>query len=505
MMMREAGLSFEMKTLMRPVKRRSSSLLWVAAMAGVAAGPAFAQIRPMGAAPPPAAANQPRAAVPAQPRPARATPAVQAQPKARTAPDALAPSNPDFQADQPAAAQAVPVPPPLPPAVWDVPSAFALLSYIQQIGVEGLNPADYDPAGLQAAIQTGNPAVFSPVATERFNMVASDLALGHVKKPARIDWWVVDKDLDAAKQDALLRSALAQHNLPTALNGLLPTHPQYAALKEALAATPASEESKRERIRLNMDRWRWLPRDLGDKYIIVNVPGFHATLVENGVNRWKQKAIAGKLSTPTPQLTAVATGVILNPAWNVPKSIEKEAAGKKGFIPIKSADGKKILYWQQPPGPTNALGQIKFVMPNSKAIYLHDTNARSRFNDATRALSHGCVRTQHILDLATQLLGDDGGEWSADKIEAALDSKKTVQANFVKPLPVYIVYFSSAALNDGRIVDYKDLYGRDSKAMAALDMKDGGASLVPPKTEDEAAGQAKPKPKAKPTDQVATR
>ncbi len=104
------------------------------------------------------------------------------------------------------------------------------------------------------------------------------------------------------------------------------------------------------------------------------------------------------------------------------------------------------------------------------------------------------MRTQHILDLATELLGDDAGEWSPDKIQTALDSKKTVQANFVKPLPVYIVYFSSAALLDGRIVQYKDLYGRDSKAMKALAMKDGGASLTPPKP--------KPEPKA---DQVATR
>lgn len=460
----------------------------------------------MGTVPPAAGTNQPRAAAPAPARPTRTAPAVQPKAGTRTAPDALAPSNPDFKADQPTAAQSAPLPPPLPPAVWDAPSALALVAYIGQVATEGLNPADYDPAGLQAAIDTGNPAVFSAAATERFNLLSSDLALGHIKKPARIDWWIVDKDLDPAKQDALLRNALAQHNLAQALNGLLPTHPQYAALKEALASTPAGDEAKRERIRLNMDRWRWLPRDLGDKYIIVNVPGFHATLVENGVNRWKQRAIAGKLSTPTPQLNALATGVILNPWWEVPKSIEHEAAGKKGFVPVKGADGS-IQRWRQPPGPTNALGQIKFVMPNSKAIYLHDTNARSRFNDATRALSHGCVRTQHILDLATQLLGDDGGEWTPDRIETALDSKKTVQANFVKAVPVYIVYFSAAALNDGRIVQYKDLYGRDSKAMAALDMKDGGASLVlpKPKPEDEVAGQAKPKPKAKATGEVATR
>jgi murein L,D-transpeptidase YcbB/YkuD len=455
---------------------------WMTALGGLAAAPALAQIQPMGVPAQRPVASQPRARAPASPAP-KAAPATPKSAPAKSGPDALAPTNPDFKPDQ-SIAQPAPIPVLLPPPMWDVVNAEDLLRTIEQTDKEGLNPADYDPAGLQAAIQSGNIAVFSAAATERFNKLSSDLALGHVKKPGRIDWWVADNDLNAQKQDALLRSALASHSIMQALDGLLPTHPQYAALKAALAATPPGDEAQRNRIRLNLDRWRWLPRDLGEKYIIVNVPGFHATLVENGVNRWKQRAIAGKLSTPTPQLNALATGVILNPWWEVPKSIEHEAAGKKGFVPVKGADGA-IQRWRQPPGPTNALGQVKFVMPNSKAIYLHDTNARSRFNDATRALSHGCVRTEHILDLATELLGDDGGEWSPDRIEAALDSKKTVQASFVRPVPVYIVYFSSAALNDGRIVDYKDLYGRDAKAMAALMMKDGGASLAVPKAKDD--------------------
>jgi murein L,D-transpeptidase YcbB/YkuD len=408
-------------------------------------------------------------------------------------PDALVPGNPDFAPDQPQQAQVAPVPAPLPPVVWDVVSAEDLLHYIQQVGMDGLDPSDYDPQGLAAAIAAGDPVGLSDAATQRFNQLSYDLALGHVKKPARIDWYVVDNDLDAAKQDALLRSAIAQHDVTAALNSLLPTHPQYAALKAALAEIPADDTAKRDRVRLNMDRWRWLPRDLGAKYIIVNVPSFHATLVEDGVNRWKQRAIAGKLSTPTPQLSAMATGVILNPWWEVPKSIEHEAAGKKGFVPFVGPDGT-VQRWRQPPGPTNALGQVKFVMPNSKAIYLHDTNARSRFNDSVRALSHGCVRTQHILDLATELLGDDEGAWNPERIQAALASKKTVQANFVKPVPVYIVYFSQAALLDGSIVEYQDLYRRDPKAIEALKMKDGGASLTPPK----------PRPEPKP-DVVATR
>jgi murein L,D-transpeptidase YcbB/YkuD len=413
------------------------------------------------------------AAAPVAPAPPVAKPSARPKPLAATAiPVPAAPAN------QAAVPEAAP-PPPLPPVLWDPVSAQDLVYYIQQVGADGLNPADYDPAGLTAAVQAGDPLALSAAATDRFNRLSSDLALGHVKRSARIAWYMVDNDLNAEKQDALLRNALATRQIASALNGLLPTHPQYAALKAALELTPATDTAKRDRIRLNMDRWRWLPRELGDKYIIVNVPGFHATLVENGVNRWKQRAIAGATKTPTPQLSATAVGVMLNPSWEVPPSITHEVVGKKGFVPVMK-DGK-LIRWSQPPGPTNALGQVKFVMYNPQNIYLHDTNARSRFSSRMRALSHGCIRTEHIMDLASELLGDDGGTWTPEKIKAQLATGKTKQANFVKPLPVYIVYFSSAALNDGKIVDYQDLYGRDGKALTALNTKDGGASLTAPK------------------------
>jgi murein L,D-transpeptidase YcbB/YkuD len=426
---------------------RLRSLALATAALSLPLGPVFAQTRPVA--------------------PAAIAPPAIAAPKAPAVSGALAPVVPDAAKVEPA---------PLPPPIWGVINAQDLLYAIRQIGSEGLEPADYDPAGLEAAIASGDPLRLSTEATDRFNRVSNDLALGHVDKSARIQWFVVDKDLDAARQDALLRSALATHSIRPALEGLLPTHPQYAALKAALAATPEGQTSKLNRIKLNMDRWRWLPRDLGQKYIIVNVPGFHATLVENGVNRWKHKAIAGATKTPTPQLSVLAEGVMLNPWWEVPPSITKEVAGKPGYVALKK-DGK-LVRWRQPPGPSNALGQLKFVMYNPHNIYLHDTNARSRFSSRMRALSHGCVRTENILDLATQLLGDDGGEWTPDKIQAVLDSKKTKQLNFVKPVPVYIVYFSAAGLNDGRIVDYQDLYGRDGKALAALLTKDGGTAMA---------------------------
>lgn len=399
-----------------------------------------------------------QAAQPAQQ--SAAPPPIAAQPNNSVDPMAPLPEG------EQAPAELEPLPPP-PPPLWQVQQAQSLLNYINNVGREGLSPADYDPAGLIAAMSSGDPMVLAQAATDRFNKLSSDLALGHVRGDARIGWHVVDNDIDDVRQRQLLEAALVTNRVPEVLNSLLPTHPQYGALRTALAVAPPTDAQKINKIRLNMDRWRWLPRDLGEKYIIVNVPAFHATLVENGVTRWKHRAIAGAIKTPTPQLSVMATGVILNPWWEVPTSISKEVAGKPGYVAVKGKDGK-VQRWRQPPGPSNALGQLKFVMYNPYNIYLHDTNARSRFNSQIRALSHGCVRTEHVLDLATKLLGDDDGEWTPEKIEETLASKKSKQANFVKPVPVHIVYFSVAALTDGTIVNYTDLYKRDNEVIAAL-------------------------------------
>ena len=406
---------------------------------------------------PPASPKQPVAA------PAQAPPPAAAKPAPTVAPAPVAEAPP------------VVVPPPL----WDPRDAQQLLYYIQTIRSEGLDPTDYDPAGLAVALRSGNPQMLAQAATDRFNRLASDLALGHVRGADRQDWHIPDNDLDAARQSLLLQTALAQHRVVDALRGLLPSHPQYAALRHALEITPSTETAKINRIRLNMDRWRWLPRDLGERYIIVNVPAYTAALVEGGVTTSRHRAVAGAIKTPTPQLQATATGVIFNPWWEVPKSIEPEVRGKRGYVPVRSTDGKTIIRWRQPPGPSNALGRVKFVMPNPKAIYLHDTNARGLFDTKSRAYSHGCIRTEHVLALAGKLLSDailvdpvtgapGGPAWGPDKIKDALDSKKAVQASFAAPLPVYIVYMSSAALVDGKIIDYTDIYKRDGKVIAAL-------------------------------------
>ena len=173
---------------------------------------------------------------------------VAAQPVGRAcAPQAAPkPGRPDRAAARwrrcPCAAQPEPAPlPPPPPPLWQVHQAQTLLNYINDVGREGLSPADYDPAGLIAAMRSGDPMVLAQAATDRFNKLSSDLALGHVRGDARIGWHVVDKDIDDVRQRQLLEAALVTNRIPEVLNSLLPTHPQYGALRTALSIAPRTE------------------------------------------------------------------------------------------------------------------------------------------------------------------------------------------------------------------------------------------------------------------------
>jgi murein L,D-transpeptidase YcbB/YkuD len=387
-----------------------------------------------------------------------------------------------------------PAPIPAPPVIvagdWKKRDAQDLLAFIDAVGAEGLDPADYDRAALADAIDAKNDAALSQVATKAFVKVANDLTYGHVRADGRIDWHVKDDPFTAADQQALLTRALADHSVGDSLRTLLPTHPQYAGLKKLLATT--TDAKLKEKIRLNLDRWRWLPRDLGSKYVIVNVPAYTVSLVENGNTLNRRKAVAGALKTPTPQLSAVITGAIFNPWWEVPSSLSHEVAGRKGYVSVPSGSGVR---WRQPPGPGNALGRVKLVMGNPFAIYLHDTNAKHLFDKQARAYSHGCIRTEDAVGFAETLL--QGTDWDRAKIDATLASKKSVQANIAAPVPVYIVYFTVASTTDKEgYLSYADMYGRDPLALLALNDK----PLPPRPVKAAAAAAAKPgaKPGAKP-------
>src|SRR3954468_206324 len=363
----------------------------------------------------------------------------------------------------PAPRMAAPLPPP--PIVvaghWSKRDAGDLLAFVQGIGEEGLDLADYGPEMLNQALASEGPALDS-IATQTFLKVASDLSFGHVRGDGRVDWHVHDDVVTPADQQALLDRALSGHIVADTVHSLLPTHPQHAALKALLAST--EDKALADKIRLNLDRWRWLPRDLGHKYVIVNVPAYTVSIVEGGQTLNRRRAVAGALKTPTPQLNAVITGAIFNPWWEVPTSLSHEVAGRKGYVSVPNGDGVR---WRQPPGPSNALGRVKLVMGNPYAIYLHDTNAKHLFDKQARAYSHGCIRTEEAVGFAETLL--QGTEWDHDKVNETLASGKSVQASLATPIPVYIVYFTLAATPDAPgYYNYSDMYGRDKPALAAL-------------------------------------
>jgi len=363
--------------------------------------------------------------------------------------------------EQPPAA----TPPPPAAVTWRMNDARELLDYVQIVGTEGLTPAAYGPDRLAAAIESGDRARVTPIATEIFLQLAADLSGGRVRGRSRVDWFMPDAGLNEEARQRLLAQVTTRGGVAEALNGVLPTHPQYAGLRRALANTAPDDTARRDLIRTNMERWRWLPRTLGERHVLVNVPAFTAAIIDDGRVTARHRAVVGAIRTPTPQLSAQITAVTLNPWWNVPQSIIRTTSFGAGYQVTRGANGAVSV--RQPPGPRNALGRLKIEMQNPHAIYLHDTPSQALFGRAVRAFSHGCIRTQNVRDFAAHLL-EPGGEWNRSRIDDAIATGRNQTTRLSQPVPVYIAYFTAAATTDGNIVTYSDLYGRDAPVRVAL-------------------------------------
>ncbi len=390
----------------------------------------------------------------------------------------------DVQAVRPAnvAPVSTPVVQPLPPLfpevqTWSVADAQALLEVVEAIGTEGLDSRDYQPDVLRAALNAGPGAGLDEAASTSFTWLVEDLRDGRTPMDARKQWFVIDPDADRMLTGTLMNEALTTHDVAGVLASLNPTHPDYAALKQALAT--ASDTKQRAMIRANMDRWRWLARDLGSQYLLTNVPEYQLRLTVNDKIIRTYKTIVGKPGrTATPQLAETVEGVVFNPTWTVPQSIVKgEGLGAKVLknpswarnagYKATVADNGFVTVVQQP-GPTNSLGVMKLDMPNPHAIFLHDTPSRGLFGQEARALSHGCIRTERALELAmtVAILGQGA---SKDETVAISKSGKYTRVPVKKTMPVYITYFTMARDINGELKSFEDIYGRDAPVLAALD------------------------------------
>lgn len=367
-----------------------------------------------------------------------------------------APAMPGFVTAEPAVEAAAPR------HLWSSGAIAELEAEARAAAAEGLDPAAYDLAGLAAAASAGEGPAADRAATAVALSLARDYAEGRVTDRARFDWHI-EGGIDPARLAADLDAAIRANRARPWLRSLLPQDSRYAALRAALAATPAEDSATRMRIRANLERWRWMPRDLGQDHILVNVPSYSLELVEDGQAVSTYTVVVGKPATPTPQIAVEAQSIVVNPWWNVPRSISSKMspAKAKGFDKVAGGG------LRQRPGPGNALGKVKIDMPNPQAIYLHDTPSKALFAEVSRAFSHGCIRVKDIDRLASELAELDSGDGRA--VRAALASSATRTVPLQHKRPVYLVYFTAQAGPDGKITAYDDPYGRDRHVVEALD------------------------------------
>lgn len=352
------------------------------------------------------------------------------------------------------------------PRTWSGETVRALLGVIRASAAEGLTPGDYDPDGLEAALDGAVPDL-DRRADDAALKLAHDYFEGRAPASDRTDWHIVRGRID---YQAWLDDVVARGRVRASFARLLPVAPAYRDLRAGLATCHA-QRTECATIEANLDRWRWLPRDLGPRYLWVNVPAYRLDLIENGVVTASHKVIVGKPGTRTPVFKATVSGVTINPWWNVPCSIVDESIGKlvrtnpaeaarRGYVASVDKSGKMQV--RQKPGPNNALGRIKLEMPNPYGVYIHDTPSRDLFDKDKRAFSHGCIRTQAPDALARTLLG----KGQADQVDFLLLSGATKTLRLPQTLPVYVVYLTAEADPDakGGIVSYPDIYRRDGAA-----------------------------------------
>ena len=358
---------------------------------------------------------------------------------------------------------------------WTVGDAQELARAIAGIGSEGLTPADYQPDALQHAIEQGAGPALDEAASRSFDWLAEDLRDGRTPMAARDSWFIVDPDQDLMPTAQLLTQALTAHDV---LGSLAPTYPDYAVLKAALAATAPGDETQANAIRINMDRWRWLPRDLGNIYLITNVPEFQVRLTVRGHIIRNYKTIVGKPGrTATPQLAARVQSVVFYPTWTVPQSIiehehlaDKIAAkpawaAAKGYKVNTLGDGSISIVQQ--PGTKNSLGEMKIDMPNPHAIYMHDTDARYLFARPVRAFSHGCVRVEKAVELG-MTMAILSKSLTQDRALAIYNSHKNTRVPMAQSFPAYITYFTVGVDVNGHLTRFNDLYDRDAAVLTSF-------------------------------------
>jgi murein L,D-transpeptidase YcbB/YkuD len=362
----------------------------------------------------------------------------------------------------------------------------------------GLDPASYHVAEfeqLREQSQTKTSGTRFP--PEQVPEMDAKMTFAYLRYAADLLGWdenpkaiYVDWIPSARKEDlaARLAAAVDKGAVRDSLEGLAPTHQQYKGLQAALALEKAQPTGHADQIRMNMERWRWAPHDLGDRYVLVNVAAYQMQVMEGDTPVLAMRVIVGKPDAPTPLFSDNMTYLVFSPYWNIPADILKtealphltkdpdwlkrnnmEVVGTKGDVVDASevdwSDEKAVntVRIRQAPGPENALGLVKFIFPNNFSVYLHDTPNDKLFFQKRRALSHGCVRVEDPVALAHYVMRDRP-EWTPERIETAMHAQEEETVRLKTPIPVHIGYWTAWVGPDGKTVSFTDdPYGIDAR------------------------------------------
>ncbi|WP_096485739.1 L,D-transpeptidase family protein [Methylorubrum populi] len=359
----------------------------------------------------------------------------------------------------------------------DLPSADAVLTRLAAAGAQaGEVLQSYNPrqpgylalkerlAGLRVGRTQGTPSVKLPdgpvlklgMSDPRVPLLRSRFGL-EARAAGTLDAAPGESDAyDRSVADAV-KDFQRSRGLPA--SGTLTRATVAALANPSLPKASASEAD----ILVNMERWRWLPSELGPDYVLVNVPEFKLKVFRDGRLRDETRVIVGKPTSPTPIFSGMMEYAVVNPSWYVPPSILKQmlASGKTaGFEVVRRGN---VISLRQPPGERNALGFIKFMFPNQHAVYLHDTPNRSLFSASTRAFSHGCVRVDDPFRFADAVLPN----WTQERLKKLI-GKGERTLRLPEKLPVHLAYFTAEVDSLGSYRTLPDLYGYDGPMKVAL-------------------------------------
>ena len=263
---------------------------------------------------------------------------------------------------------------------------------------------------------------------------------------------------------------------------------------DTLAALNAPAAQRIDQLRVNLERGRWVLRDLPETFVVVNIADFKVYLIRDGVRVWDTLAVVGSDFHKTPVFTAKMTYLVFNPTWTTPRSIAlKEMLPKvkrdRTYLQGQSIDvidragnvvDQRRLNWaqynrnyfpytlRQRPGANNALGQVKFIFPNPHSVFLHDTPSKELFSKVRRDFSHGCIRVQNPLQFAKALL-NDATKWNAATIQEIVASGKTQTVFLSQPIPVLVLYWTAQVDGDGVVSFIPDIYNRDDAVLKRLE------------------------------------